>query len=193
MKTFEEWYQSQKSSDLRGLLKYALMEIAYNAGCEACLEAADDRIDTFKELYDCRHALFIALLRSNPYISWRANNNDDGGGYEGWFVAGMRLPSGDISFHLPTSYWEKLDGCLIATTNRAPKFDGHNTADVISRLLGFTHPSDAAAQITARDCRIADLEDALKEVCKQGVTAYQRKTIDVALNRHEPKQDIRVK
>ena len=108
---------------------------------EPVTENTSDGYHTFKELYECRHALFVALLRSNPSISWRANNNDDGTQYEGWFVAGMHLPSGDISFHLPVSYWELLDGCLIATTNCAPPFDGHNTTDVIKRLLTPIHPT----------------------------------------------------
>lgn len=117
-----------------------LATIKAQAG-EPITENTSDGYHTFKELYECRHALFVALLRSNPSISWRANNNYDGTHYEGWFVAGMHLPSGDISFHIPVSYWEMLDGCLIATTNCAPPFDGHNTADVIKRLLTPIRPT----------------------------------------------------
>lgn len=93
-----------------------------------------DGYHTFDELYEHRHALFIALMKSYPKISWRANNNDDGSSYEGWFVAGIHLPTGDISYHLPSRLWTRLDNMGIATTNCAPKFDGHTSEDVIKRL-----------------------------------------------------------
>ena len=93
-----------------------------------------DGYHTFNELYEHRHMLFIALMRSNRRISWRANNHADGTMYDGWFVAGIHLPTGDISYHLPISMWEMLDHSLIETTNKAPVWDGHTAADVIQRL-----------------------------------------------------------
>lgn len=93
-----------------------------------------DGYHTFGELYDHRNHLFIALMRSNPAISWRANTQDDGEDYPNWFIAGMHLPTGDISYHLPVWMWEMIDGCGIATTNRAPKWDGHTPADVVKRM-----------------------------------------------------------
>lgn len=103
----------------------------------SCLHEAGEISDgyhTFGELYAHRHALFIALMRSNPKISWRANNNDDGESYDGWFVAGIHLPSGDISYHLPADMWTDLDNTGIKTSNCAPKFDGHTSKDVLIRL-----------------------------------------------------------
>ena len=97
-------------------------------------ENTSDGYHTFKELYDHRIALFIALMRSNPLISWRANNHEDGTGFEGWFIAGMHLPTGDITYHLPESDWTKLDYSGIATSNKAPKWDGHSANDVVERL-----------------------------------------------------------
>ncbi len=102
-----------------------------------------DGYHTFGELYAHRHGLFIALIKSNPKISWRANNNDDGGSYDGWFVAGIHLPSGDISYHLPADMWYKLDNLGVATTNCAPKFDGHTSQDVLHRLRDFKGSSEA--------------------------------------------------
>lgn len=93
-----------------------------------------DGYHTFDELYEHRHALFISLMLDNPEKSWRAKCNDDGSSYEGWFVAGMILPTGDISYHLPLSKWERLDNSKIKTTEKAPKFDGHTSADVIQRI-----------------------------------------------------------
>lgn len=96
-----------------------------------------DGYHTFAELYDHRTHLFVALMRSNYKISWRANNHDDGTMYDGWFVAGMHLPTGDISYHLPISMWEMLDCSDIETTLRAPKWDGHTCDDVLKRLAAW--------------------------------------------------------
>ena len=90
---------------------------------------------TFSELYDHRHALFMSLMKCNPGISWRANVHDDGTMYDGWFIAGMRLPTGDISYHLPVQHWELLDNVGIATTNKAPQWDGYTPDLVIHRLM----------------------------------------------------------
>lgn len=93
-----------------------------------------DGYHTFNELYDHRCHLFVALMCSNPEISWRANSHEDGTMYEGWFIAGMHLPTGDISYHLPVDMWELLDGKGVETTNKAPKWDGHTPADVVKVL-----------------------------------------------------------
>lgn len=97
-----------------------------------------DGYHTFNELYEHRNNLFIALMKSHPTISWRANNHSDGTMYPGgWFVAGMHLPTGDISYHLPTSMWELLDGKNIQTTNKAPVWDGHTPKDTVARLKDY--------------------------------------------------------
>ena len=92
-------------------------------------------IPTFNELYDHRCHLFIALMRSNSEISWRAKNHEDGDMSPSWFVAGMHLPTGDISYHLPSWMWGMLDNAGIKTTKLAPKWDGHAAKDVIERLV----------------------------------------------------------
>jgi hypothetical protein len=94
-----------------------------------------DGYHTFNELYDHRCILFIALMRSNPEISWRANNHDEEpSSLEGWFIAGMHLPTGDITYHLPVDMWNLLDNKGIQTSLRAPKWDGHTPSDVVNRL-----------------------------------------------------------
>jgi hypothetical protein len=91
-----------------------------------------DGYHTFDELYDHRCHLFIALMRSNPAISWRSKVHDDGSMYPEWFIAGMRLPTGQISYHLPQWMWPMLNG--IESIEPAPKWDGHTAADVVKRL-----------------------------------------------------------
>ena len=104
------------------------------------LGEVSDGYHTFDELYNHRHLLFIALMRSNPEMSWRARVHEDGSMYEGWFVAGMELSTGNISYHLPVEMWELLDFSKITTMKNAPKFDGHTPNMVIERLRKWATP-----------------------------------------------------
>ena len=105
-----------------------------------------DGYHTFSELYDHRIALFIALMKSHRDISWVAKEHADGGYFEGWFIAGMNLPTGTITYHLPDDYFGELDD--IAILERAPEWDGHKSADVLLRLLEWepTRRTDEGAQ-----------------------------------------------
>ena len=97
-----------------------------------------DGYHTFDELYKHRCLLFIGLMRSNPKMSWRANNHYDGSNFIGWFVTGMELPTGQISYHLPGNMWTLLDNCDIQTDSNAPfEFDGHTANDVLLRLQNW--------------------------------------------------------
>lgn len=96
--------------------------------------SVSDGYHTFDELYEHRCALFAALMKTNPEISWRANNHDDGTMFDGWFIAGMHLPTGDVTYHLPLRMWELLDNVGIETSNKAPKWDGHSSTNVVHRL-----------------------------------------------------------
>jgi len=93
-----------------------------------------DGYHTFDELYDHRCHLFIALMRSNSKISWRAKKHPDGTMFPSWFIAGMNLPTGTITYHLPLWMWDMLDGCNIETMDCSPEWDGHTPADVVNRL-----------------------------------------------------------
>lgn len=97
-------------------------------------EDVSDGYHSFKELYEHRHALFLNLMKLQPEISWISQKHQDGLGYKGWFIAGIRLEAGDISYHLPMCLWDeaKLTGARIAP--RAPKWDGHRSEDVVKRL-----------------------------------------------------------
>ncbi len=99
-----------------------------------------DGYHTFDELYEHRNLLFVALMRSYPALAWRARSHEDGAGFEGWFIAGMHLPTGDSSYHLPESLWLMLDGRGITTTDTAPAWDGHTAKDVIERLRAWNVP-----------------------------------------------------
>lgn len=94
---------------------------------------ASDGYHDLAELYEHRHALFIALCLQNTLTAWRSKYHDDGKGKDGWFIAGLTTLAGPISYHLPISYWDKLDFAI--TRDRAPKWDGHTSKDVVARLL----------------------------------------------------------
>lgn len=96
-----------------------------------------DGYHTFDELYEHRCHLFVALMRSHPDMAWRSMKHADGTMFEGWFIAGMRLPTGDISYHLPSAMWDTLDSAAILTIDTAPKWDGHTASDVVDRLSAW--------------------------------------------------------
>lgn len=103
-----------------------------------------DGYHTFDELYDHRIALFKALMWAYWDKAWASKVHHDGSTYEGWFIAGIHTPSGDITYHLPMKDWDDLFMCrddgtgnnnkCILTLDKAPEFDGHTSEDVLQRL-----------------------------------------------------------
>lgn len=102
---------------------------------EDCMEHVTDGWHTFGELYRHRHELFCSLMLSHPKISWRAEKHNDGTRYDDAFIAGMHLPTGDITYHLPNCYWDRLD--RLHTHEIAPPWDGHTSEDVLNRLCAW--------------------------------------------------------
>jgi hypothetical protein len=96
-----------------------------------------DGFHTFDELYEHRCALFLALMASNPEISWIAPCHHDNTKLEGWFVAGMNLPTGDVTYHLPNRLWFLACTASVITVPVAPPWDGHAGVDVVERLLAY--------------------------------------------------------
>lgn len=105
------------------------------------MRSPSDGYHTFDELYEQRHALFIALCHvlndadCPPYPRpWRSKFHSDGTAFNGWFVLGIGKNKGSqMTFHLPMSYWDETDDT--ETLEKAPEFDGHTSQDVIQRLL----------------------------------------------------------
>lgn len=94
-----------------------------------------DGYHTFDELYEHRHALLIALMVSNPDISWKSRRHSDGSdSYDGWFLAGMTLPTGQITYHLPNRLF---NACRVVELYVPPKYDGHTSTDVVDRLTNW--------------------------------------------------------
>ncbi|WOL31442.1 hypothetical protein [Microcoleus phage My-WqHQDG] len=113
-----------------------------------------DGYSTFTELYNLRHALFIALSHVhlcsarrpeyiNPTTAWKSRVHEDGTMFDNdrpegssapheYFIAGIKLPGGMISYHLPIELWGLL---TVSELEAAPAWDGHTASDVVDRLL----------------------------------------------------------
>ncbi len=101
--------------------------------------ATSDGHHTFDELYEHRHALFIALCLSiwrteaERHRVWRSKHHHDGSMFVGWFVMGIDMAPGEqITYHLPERLWIATHFAM--TLDKAPFFDGHKSAEVLKRL-----------------------------------------------------------
>lgn len=83
------------------------------------------------ELYEHRIMLFCVLLNSFPVLAWKTRKHHDGSSYPGYFLAGMELPAGTISYHLPDKCWDLLN---VSGKEFGPEWDGHTSDDVLKRL-----------------------------------------------------------
>jgi hypothetical protein len=96
---------------------------------------------TFGELYDHRRALTAALavvLASQlAGRAWRskAHHPDDDPMFEGgYFIVGIVLPTGTITYHYKLSHWD--DFAQVPELEHAPRWDGATPSDTVTRLLG---------------------------------------------------------
>lgn len=107
-------------------------------------ENTSDGYHTFKELYEHRITLFIALCkvyaetdfaewgRRCPDV-WRSKVNGDGSVWEGWFILGINKKQGEqITYHLPIEKWNETE--FAETLDKAPDWDKHTPNDVLERI-----------------------------------------------------------
>ena len=92
-----------------------------------------DGYHTFDELYAHRIMLFLCLMKFNRDISWRSRIHYDGTSFDGWFIAGIKLDGGMITYHLPDKYENLLPSSV--WVSKAPEWDGHTSSDVVNRLI----------------------------------------------------------
>ena len=95
-----------------------------------------DGYHTFDELYEHRHRLFLLLVATYTSSAWASRKHSDGSSLDGWFICGMVLQEGQISYHLPDRLWPEVERLGIVV-DKAPEFDGHTSDDVVERLTGF--------------------------------------------------------
>lgn len=93
---------------------------------------------TFGELYDHRRALTAVLAAgaSSAGDSWRskAHHPEDSPMFEGgYFIVGIVLPTGVITYHYELTHWD--DFAAVPELPHAPKWDGATPDDTVTRLL----------------------------------------------------------
>lgn len=96
-----------------------------------------DGYHTFNELYDHRCTLFAVLMLMAQDHSWYSKTHDDGSVWDGWFICGMDLGTGTITYHLPDSMWDMVSNTGATELKKAPAWDGHTASDVVDRLQGL--------------------------------------------------------
>lgn len=99
-----------------------------------------DGYHTFGELYEHRTLLFVALMRAWPQLSWFAQRHDDGSMFPGFFIAGMNLPTGQITYHIEDRWLPLLRRLPVTELALPPRWDGHSSADVLVRLADWLAP-----------------------------------------------------
>lgn len=95
-----------------------------------------DGYHTFGELYAHRRALTAALTKTVPGC-WRSKSHhpEDDPMFEGYFIVGVNLPNGKITYHYKLKYWD--DFSHVAELRHAPKWDGAAPGDTVIRLLAW--------------------------------------------------------
>lgn len=93
-----------------------------------------DGYHSFKDLYRHRYTLFLALMAGHPQLSWISKQHHDGTMFDAnSFIAGMTLPTGQVSYHYPLREWDKV-ASLVNEVDKAPEWDNHTPEDVITRI-----------------------------------------------------------
>lgn len=101
-------------------------------------DEVSDGFHTFGELYDHRRALTAVLAgaAASAGDSWRskAHHPDDDPMFEGgYFIVGIKLPTGTITYHYELTHWD--DFAATPELEHAPKWDGAAPSATVDRLL----------------------------------------------------------
>ena len=103
------------------------------------MDDVSDGYHTFKELYAHRRALTALLAtltaRSGSGDAWRskAHHPDDFPIYEGYFIVGIELPTGTITYHYALEHWDDFRN--VREAKYARRWDGASADQTVTRLL----------------------------------------------------------
>lgn len=102
-------------------------------------EDISDGFHTMAELYEHQRALtaVLATIAAVDNESWRAkaHHPEDSPIFDGYFIVGIMLPGGPISYHYELKHWD--DFAAVPIVAHGPKWDGHTPGDVVERLGQF--------------------------------------------------------
>jgi len=99
----------------------------------------NDGYHSFNELYAHRIANFIALAKKMAKSTfkpvWISDVQSDGTAVaEGWFLLGIGKRAGQqITYHIPSAEWDTCKA-FADVLKKAPEYDGHTSADVLTRI-----------------------------------------------------------
>lgn len=94
--------------------------------------STSDGYHTFDELYAHRHHLFAVILNDHANLAFKTHKTQDGRSLDGWFIAGLYTPFGQITYHMPDEWWDRLPTLRVVEQNA--DYDGHTSNDVLERL-----------------------------------------------------------
>ena len=97
-----------------------------------------DGSHTFAELYDHRRALTAALIATGKFPAWRSHQHhpEDSPCYPGYFIVGIELPTGTITYHYAHQYWDDFHWGT-DDLDHAPRWDGAPSSSTVRRLVDF--------------------------------------------------------
>lgn len=90
-----------------------------------------DGSHTFDELYQHRTILFSYICNSNKELSWKSKLHDDGTMFDDYFIVGIETPKGNFTYHDHIDKWDLYE---VKEIDKAPKWDGHESKDVVRVL-----------------------------------------------------------
>jgi hypothetical protein len=110
-------------------------------------ENTSDGYHTFKELNDHRRALTAALAEMvNRFVwvdqsAWRSRDHhpEDTPIYDGYFIVGIKLPTGTVTYHYADQYWDDFKN--VPELDHAPKWDGAGPELSVTRLIDYARGS----------------------------------------------------
>lgn len=110
-------------------------------------DEVSDGHHTFGELYAHRRALtaLLAAAAATENDSWRSKEHHPDGDpmFPGYFIVGVELPTGTITYHYKLKYWD--DFAAVPERPHAPVWDGATPDDTVERL--FTLARSLAEEI----------------------------------------------
>lgn len=123
------WLEDNENPGLRKIGDIFDQYIGFLEASEKC-----DNYHTMDELYDHRTVLFAAICRIYRNRSWKSKLHSDGTGEDGWFIAGIETPYGQVTYHQKIEYWNMF---VCKELPKAPLYDGHTPQQALERLKLF--------------------------------------------------------